>query len=249
MQEIDLQSWDQFEQQIRELRRQFPKHRQLIFRGLEDSTWPLKTTLERYHPGEMQFAEYHRMIATSEPHIRTFTRTTWDTPIETVPEIANLAMLYPTFDLYLWGGKLKAYGYMAHLRHLAFPSPLLDWTRSPYIAAFFAFRALVDPPPRRVTVLAYCEKPEAGKGWSNDQSRITVLGPHIRTHRRHFLQQGEYTTCLKWEFDLGWRYVPHQTVLDRDEEGQDLMWKFTIPWHERMAVLKALELDPIRWTV
>jgi len=28
---------------------------------------------------------------------------------------------------------------MTRLRHHGFPSPLLDWPQSPYIAAFFAF--------------------------------------------------------------------------------------------------------------
>lgn len=81
----DVADWEDFEHRVRDLRQQYPKDRQLVFRGLGDSTWPLTTTLERHdHHVEMPFAEYYRVITAAEPHIRTFNETTWDT-IETYP--------------------------------------------------------------------------------------------------------------------------------------------------------------------
>ena len=44
-------------------------------------------------------------------------------------------------------GPPPGYEFMIYMRHHGFPSPLLDWSRSPYVAAFFAFRV---PTARRL---------------------------------------------------------------------------------------------------
>jgi hypothetical protein len=65
--------------------------------------------------------------------IEVFTGENWDTP--SYPEILEWTKSYDEFSI----NKLKCYEYLAHLRHRGFPSPLLDWTRSLYVAAYFAF--------------------------------------------------------------------------------------------------------------
>jgi hypothetical protein len=240
MEQIDVETWEAFEEQLTKLRRKHRRHRALVFRGLADSQWPLTTTLERYTDWEMPFMGYYRTIAASEPQIRTFTRTEWD-PIDSFPDVDKIASQYDSFDIHLWGGQLRALGYMAYLRHHGFPSPLMDWTRSPYIAAFFAFRPPAASPLQRVSIFAYCEEPASTKSWSSGESRIFRMGPHVRTARRHHLQQGEYTMCLLWNGDTGWRFVRHETVFDRNEKNQDALWKFTVPWTEREKIMRVLD--------
>ena len=243
MDEIQLNDWQEFECKIKDLRKKFHKPGQLVFRGVADSTWPLKTTLERCQSVEMYFADYYRVITVAQPHIQSFTtKTTWD-EIEPYQEIASMADAeYDKLDLYLGSGRLRAYGYMAYLRHHGFPSPLMDWTRSPYIAAFFAFNVPPkDPPPERIAIFAYCERPTGGKSFSSDNPRILRLGPNVRTHRRHHIQQGEYTICLQWEHNRPWRFVPHERVFSHTSSTQDRLWKLTIPWTERIKVMELLD--------
>jgi hypothetical protein len=67
---------------------------------------------------------------------------------------------------------------------------------------------------------------------------IYRLGPYVGTHRRHFLQQSEYTMCLNFEDE--WRFEQYQGVFE-GYRRQGILWKFNIPATERLKVLKLLE--------
>ena len=108
MDEIQLNDWQEFECKIKDLRKEFQEPRQLVFRGVADSTWPLKTTLERCQSIEMSFADYYRVITVVQPHIQSFTKTTWD-EIEPYQEIEGMAAEYDKLDFHLWGSRLRAY--------------------------------------------------------------------------------------------------------------------------------------------
>jgi len=92
-----------------------------------------------------------------------------------------------------------------------FPSPFLDWTYSPYVAAYFAFRKKSEKSDAEVAVFAYSEMPYGGKHTSNAPS-IYSLNPEATTHRRHFLQQSKYTICMKIDRVLCPSAEPETTV-------------------------------------
>jgi hypothetical protein len=134
------------------------------------------------------------------------------------------------------GAALLNATYLSHLRHGAFPSPLLDWTLSPYVAAYFSFHNATHDGD--VAIYAYREWAANLKIGGSDDPRIVSFGPIIKTHRRHYRQQSRYTTCVQFEGGK-WAFTPHDAVFgQKDRFGQDLLWKVRIPATERLKVLR-----------
>ena len=255
---LDLRTWEEFEEQLKEIRKERAEHQkklgprssELLFRGQEYSCWPLSTTLERSDREGMSIADYYLLICRVQPQVESFTGSSWNLPQwpeikELLGELNHRDTQRPSYEYCLQG---DVYSYMVHLRHHGFPSPLLDWTLSPYVAAFFAFRRAIES-GERVSIYAFCESPEGFKTTSSDEPRVNALGPYVRTHRRHFLQQCQYTICVVFNNGAqGWRFVAHETFFDRPTSPglsslQDVLWKFNIPSTERLKVLRLLNDD------
>ena len=131
---IDASTWEDFERELKRIRAVGTPNSPLIYRGQGNAKRTLRTTLERAGEGAMLFQDYYELICGIGPEIATFAGL--HVPEYDSKVVASFSR--PGFLLVRWPGEI--YRYMAWLRHLGFPSPLLDWSRSPYVAAFFAFR-------------------------------------------------------------------------------------------------------------
>jgi len=243
MKTIDVDTWEEFERQVQVLIQERMDRKtstgrgspEFLYRGHSNYQWPLETTLEREGEIKCTMTQYHRLICRVRSQIESFTANRWDVP--------------SPLDFENWLGQsdpppffqVPAYDYLAYLRHHGFPSPLLDWTRSPYVAAYFAF-AYASKNSDRVSIYVYWESSEGIKGGCVGEPEIVSLGPYIRTHRRHFLQQSQYTCCVARDSVTSpWHYAPHESAFLRDEPDQDILWKCTIPATERLKVLRLLD--------
>ncbi|HWA90223.1 MAG TPA: FRG domain-containing protein [Rhizomicrobium sp.] len=241
----NLKTWEDFKTELAQLRRKQESNsrlqRRLYFRGQADSRWGLATTLERHTIGKTEFIDYYRTISVLQAELEAFTENSWQIP--DYAEVCNVARSYDEFSRRMTFGQNPAYEYMAHLRHHGFPSPLLDWTRSEYIAAYFAFRETHKNENASIYVLSESNT----FGGSSRTPRIHRFGPNVKTHRRHFLQQCEYTMCLGFDEDNGaWCFSPHDQAFKTNEEFEETpfnstIYKFNIASSERAKVLKSLD--------
>lgn len=234
MRTIPLESWECFEQQVsimfsewRKLKAE-GKYNQWAtprFRGHADADWKLETTLERFTKKQSWSQEqYYKTIRDIRPAVISLTGKHWD---------------IPDFD----DGKLAPSGYefMIYLRHHGFPSPLLDWTRSPYVAAFFAFQPQEQSKIEKVAIYSYVEK-FFDVEIAQDSSKATVrgLGPYAVTHKRHYTQQCEYSICEQ-RIDGKYVYGSHQNP-EFGDHNSDLgpVKRYILPVAERTKALSHL---------
>jgi FRG domain len=234
--ERDVNSWEEFEEQLREIRAKVKS--QLFFRGQSNSTWPLSSTLDREPCGARTFfKDYYHSISKAATEIESLTSKEWDIP--DYPTVEKWVTEYDEFSRKLSFGQFPAYSYMVHLRHHGFPSPLLDWSRSPYVAAYFAFCKVRNNTAQEAKVSIHVFSEPRFRLSGNRMPLIFRLGQHVKTHRRHFLQQCDYTLCVL--FSDEWRFAEYQEVFDYPNQSQWRFWKFNIPYSARAKVLKRLD--------
>ncbi|MFA6186825.1 MAG: FRG domain-containing protein [Phycisphaerae bacterium] len=104
---------------------------------------------------------------------------------------------------------LEFAAFLALIQHYGFPTPLLDWTLSPYIAAYFAFREVNDFQPQSENVKIYIfDYVEWSKSFKQPMDLkdmtsqyVSILRPYAKYNPRIIPQQGIFTVTNVYDME------------------------------------------------
>lgn len=169
-------TWSQFKELVTELAEGKSTY---LYRGQSEDTWKLRTT-------------FHRRAESLDLTLDKYL----DQVIPQVHYDVSAALSY-TFNLQ---DELEFGAFLALCQHHGFPTPLLDWTFSPYMAAYFAFRGVKesDHPTDYVKLFLFDHV-----GWTKTYIQpvdlrhakpyISVVRPFATLNLRILPQQGAFT--------------------------------------------------------
>lgn len=203
-----------------------------MYRGQSSSSWGLKSSLERYFDTnlldekEISFDKYASIIS------------------ELIPAINSLQMENFRFSRNFKEGNYEEFfsrknmRFLLWLRHCGFPSPFIDWTKSLYVAAYFAYSG--SKGEEDVAIYSY-QHPSICGGCFQD-GIIENIGSLVETHHRHHRQQATYTYVKKRVSSTEpWVFSSHEMAIKADGRRYNFK-KYILAGADKSEVLRELEV-------
>lgn len=192
------------------------KGKKYYYRGQSDSDWTLKTTYHRNVEGSsMDMNKY----LTTVMHDVNYHTSAFSSPID----------LYNNIEFGTLLGKLQHHG---------FPTPLLDWTLSPYVASYFAFKNTPLQSPKNVSIFIFdIEAWTKQFGSKTDLLQpdpfVSDFVPYATGNPRMLRQMGVTTSVNTAD-------IEHFILQKGKECSQEFLWRYDIPAYHRNEVMREL---------
>lgn len=217
--EINCQTWEEFKAKLLpELFDGTPKRGKYYFRGQGGANWPLMSSFDRWYKSANPEGVSKKVAA--EKFLKLFrdeaSRLTPD------PDLGN-----------------DEFQTLALAQHYGIPTRLLDWTESPYVAAFFAFSGIAKYSERDSNVAIWCLDKQSSI-WEDDTG-IKLLSGASPYNERLKNQLGKFT-LLQSPFDS-----VDDHINQYDKTGT-ILTKVTLPSSIALDVIADLDFMGINYS-
>jgi len=209
------QNWESYKKWISDATR---NNRRFYYRGQSNSSWKLKTTFHRNsEPKGISLSHYFGPIMNDI----NYKMSAFKAPVNLQDNAEYGAFL----------GKLQHHG---------FPTPLLDWTLSGYVAAYFAFKdaSLQPKSTDRVTVFIFdiegwTQAFGANTSFFGSDQFVSDFVPYATDNQR-MVRQMAVTTSTNVSDIESFMFQKGRNL------GRQFLWRYDMPASERMVVMKEL---------
>ena len=192
----------------------------LVFRGQACESWDLEATFDRY------LREVHKILDADGPAYEKFLKS-----------FVQRGLEYEILEELGLEGDEREFYFEAIARHQGLPTRLLDWSHSPYIAAFFAFTEHKKCTTGEIAI--WCLDVDNTK--ISSYSTIEVKERPKKGNFRQLSQQGLYTRNISNKNDLAEYFKKSEGRFDK-LPPYPILFKCTIPATEYKKALLDLEL-------
>lgn len=207
----------------------------LLYRGQSNADWTLASTLSRVANKPISVEHYNLILTNIHNHAASH-----DINI-------NFKLNTEPFDdsYGLITQPPPNYEFMVYVRHHGFPTPILDWSKSIWVALFFAYQKASKDESDHISIYFYVHDIGNGTGGFVDEPSIQLFGDNIKTHKRHYMQHANYTTFCEKK-DNVWYYCDYNDTYLCDINmiehiHQKALYKANLPAHLKGDVLKQLD--------
>ncbi len=207
-----IETINDYSAEISKFQNELGLDREILFRGQINHQWEIKSSLERHGIEEIECENYYRTIDSYKPLINPLI----DSRYERKSTRSGYPFDFQEYDKGSW--ELPEMEYLAYLRHHGFPTPLIDFSTSYFIALFFACEDFNQINKKDGKILMYSPPQNTISG--NNIPILRKIGKYVEAGKRHFAQQSQYLIPI--EYDSEWKFIAFKKAIEYGSNKHEL---------------------------